>query len=247
MTSLSRRLCGREMAHALVKKKGRAKDECYGKLILDLGNEVQSSMEKGTAAMENIVTKLGNTEERAECKKLKKELEEARFSNTLLHMQKEQVERDLYWTRIKAHEFYREMIRTGVVFEERPNEAIDVLESVNADIAAERARQANAGNNASRSGQARGVVELRRWFKKMEMTFEISECAEDKKVKFAATILRGPALTWWNSKVAILGLDVANQIGWNEMEKLMTAEFCPTKELQRLENELWNLKVKEYN
>nr|GFA12431.1 putative reverse transcriptase domain-containing protein [Tanacetum cinerariifolium] len=37
MTSLSRRLCGREMAHAVVKKKEKAKDEYYGKLILDLG------------------------------------------------------------------------------------------------------------------------------------------------------------------------------------------------------------------
>ncbi|GJZ19224.1 putative reverse transcriptase domain-containing protein [Tanacetum coccineum] len=31
------------------------------------------------------------------------------------------------------------------------------------------------------------------------------------------------------------------------MKKLMTAEFCPAKELQRMENELWNMKVKEYN
>ncbi|GJV69507.1 putative reverse transcriptase domain-containing protein [Tanacetum coccineum] len=90
-------------------------------------------------------------------------------------------------------------------------------------------------------------VELRRWFEKTEMTFRISECAKDKKVKFAAAILQGPALTWWNSKVAILGLDVANQIRWTKMKKLMTTEFCPTKELQRMKNELWNLKVKEYN
>ncbi|GJS64385.1 hypothetical protein Tco_0678949 [Tanacetum coccineum] len=40
MASLSRRLCGRETAHALVEKKGKAKDKYYGKLILDLGNEV---------------------------------------------------------------------------------------------------------------------------------------------------------------------------------------------------------------
>ncbi|GJX84784.1 hypothetical protein Tco_0335558 [Tanacetum coccineum] len=40
MASLSRRLCGCETAHALVEKKGKAKDEYYGKLILDLGNEV---------------------------------------------------------------------------------------------------------------------------------------------------------------------------------------------------------------
>ncbi|GJV82949.1 hypothetical protein Tco_1522847 [Tanacetum coccineum] len=57
------------------------------------GNEVRSSVEQGTAAMEKLVEKLENVEEKAECKKLKKELEEAR----------------------------------GFVFEERPNEAIDVL------------------------------------------------------------------------------------------------------------------------
>nr|GEX97990.1 hypothetical protein [Tanacetum cinerariifolium] len=54
------------------------------------------------------------------------ELEEARFSNTLLRMRNERVERDLYWTRVRAHEFYRVMISRGFVFEERPNEAIDV-------------------------------------------------------------------------------------------------------------------------
>ncbi|GJR38410.1 hypothetical protein Tco_1214094 [Tanacetum coccineum] len=50
----------------------------------DLGNEVRSSVEQGTTAMEKLVEKLGNAEEKAECKKLKKELEKARFSNTFL-------------------------------------------------------------------------------------------------------------------------------------------------------------------
>ncbi|GJU36710.1 hypothetical protein Tco_1185064 [Tanacetum coccineum] len=104
----------------------KAKDKFYGKLILDLGNEVRSSVEQGTAAMGKLVEKLGNVEEKAECKKLKKELEEARLSNTFLRMQNERVERDLYWTRVRAHEFYQEMIRRGFVFEERPNEAINV-------------------------------------------------------------------------------------------------------------------------
>ncbi|GJY51281.1 hypothetical protein Tco_0442128 [Tanacetum coccineum] len=63
---------------------------------------------------------------KVECKKLKKEFKETRFSNTLLHIQKERVEGDLYWTRVQAHEFYREMIRRGIVFKERSNEAIDV-------------------------------------------------------------------------------------------------------------------------
>ncbi|GKA64696.1 putative reverse transcriptase domain-containing protein [Tanacetum coccineum] len=86
-----------------------------------------------------------------------------------------------------------------------------IKESVDAAIVVEQARHANAGNNASRSVPARGqvtapvvrectfagfmkcnpdnfcgtegAVELRRWFEKTEMTFRISECAEDKKVK----------------------------------------------------------------
>ncbi|GKB14953.1 putative reverse transcriptase domain-containing protein [Tanacetum coccineum] len=150
------------------------------------------------------------------------------------------------------------MIRRGFVFEETLNEAIDVPvedeESpssepqgspcdsyVDAAIAAEQVRQENDGTNASGSGHARGqeLLSLGDGL--------ISECAEDKKVKFAAAILRGPALTWWNSKVTILGLDVANQMGWTKMKKLMTTEFYLAEELQRMENDLWNLKVKEYN
>ncbi|GJZ07145.1 hypothetical protein Tco_0540938 [Tanacetum coccineum] len=87
---------------------------------------VRSSVEQGTDVMEKLVEKLGNAEDEAESKKLKKELEEARLSNTFLRMQNERVEIDLYWTRVQAHEFYQEMISRGFMFEERPNEAIDV-------------------------------------------------------------------------------------------------------------------------
>ncbi|GJZ64649.1 putative reverse transcriptase domain-containing protein [Tanacetum coccineum] len=34
---------------------------------------------------------------------------------------------------------------------------------------------------------------------------------------------------------------------WTEIQQLMTAEFCRIEEVQRMEHELWNLKVKEYN
>ncbi|GJU57634.1 putative reverse transcriptase domain-containing protein [Tanacetum coccineum] len=78
------------------------------------------------AANRKVAEKLENVEEKAKCKKLNKELEEERLSNRFLLMQNERVERDLYWTRVRAHEFYQEMIRRGFVFEERPNEAIDV-------------------------------------------------------------------------------------------------------------------------
>nr|GEV12727.1 hypothetical protein [Tanacetum cinerariifolium] len=99
MASLLRRLCGRETVHALGGKKGKAKDEFYGKLILDLGNEVHSSVVQGMTVMEKLVEKLRNAKDKVECKKLKNKLKEARFSNTFLRF----------------------------AFEERPNEAINVL------------------------------------------------------------------------------------------------------------------------
>ncbi|GJQ94928.1 putative reverse transcriptase domain-containing protein [Tanacetum coccineum] len=135
-----------------------------------------------------------------------------------------------------------------------------IKESVDAAIAAKQARQANVRNDASRSGTIRGrdtapavrectfarfmkcnpaafrgvegAVELRRWFEKTESVFEISECAEVKKVKFAAATLEGPALTWWKTKIATMGLETVNQMPLTEMKQLMTAEFCPIEEIQ---------------
>ncbi|GJX45562.1 putative reverse transcriptase domain-containing protein [Tanacetum coccineum] len=244
MVNFLRRLCGRKMAHALVEKKGKAKDKFYGKLILNLGNEVRFSVEQGTAAMERLVEKLGNVKEKAECEKLKKELEETRLSKTFLCMQNERVERDLYWTRVRAHDFYQEIIRRGFVFEERPNEAINVL------IEDEKSPLSEP-NDASGSGPIRGrdtalavrectfagfmkcnpvtfygiegAVELQKWFEKTENIFEISECAEGKKVR------------------------TMNRMPWTEMKQLMTVQFCPIEEIQRTKHELWNLKVKEYD
>ncbi|GKC73507.1 putative reverse transcriptase domain-containing protein [Tanacetum coccineum] len=122
-----------------------------------------------------------------------------------------------------------------------------IKESVDAAIAAERAMHANVGYDARGSGPVRGAVELLRWFEKTESVFGISECAEGKKVKFATATLQGPTLTWWNAMVATMGLETMNQMPWTEMKQLITAEFCPIKEVQRMEHELWNLKVKEYN
>ncbi|GJU75813.1 putative reverse transcriptase domain-containing protein [Tanacetum coccineum] len=68
-----------------------------------------------------------------------------------------------------------------------------------------------------------------------------------KKVKFVAATLEGPTLTWWKTKVATMGLETVNQMPWIEMKQMMTAEFCPIEEVQRIEHELWNLKVKEYD
>nr|GFB81702.1 hypothetical protein [Tanacetum cinerariifolium] len=81
----------------------------------------------------------------------------------------------------------------------------------------------------------------------MENTFVISECVEVRKVKFATATLHGRALTWWNSQVATLGPEVANARTWAEVKQMMTDEFCPTEEVQRLEDELRHLKLRDMN
>ncbi|GJU50725.1 putative reverse transcriptase domain-containing protein [Tanacetum coccineum] len=179
---------------------------------------------EGTTAMEKLVNKLGNAEKTVECKKLKKELEEARIMPP------------------KSAPLTQAVVRRMI------------KESVDAAIAAERVRHANSRNDTRGSRPVRGqdatpvvhectfagfmkcnptvfrgvegVVKLRRWFEKTESVFGISECAEGKKVKFVAAILQGPALTWWNFKIATMGLETVNQIPWTEMKQLITAEFC---------------------
>ncbi|GKB07893.1 putative reverse transcriptase domain-containing protein [Tanacetum coccineum] len=60
-----------------------------------------------------------------------------------------------------------------------------------------------------------GVVGLKRWFEKMEQVFEICRCAEDDKVKFAINV-----------------------------KAMMTTEYCPATEIQRMKQELWTLTLK---
>nr|GEU37363.1 putative zinc finger, CCHC-type, retrotransposon Gag domain protein [Tanacetum cinerariifolium] len=88
-----------------------------------------------------------------------------------------------------------------------------------------------------------GAIGLVCWFENRENTFEISECAEGKKVKFVTAILYGRALTWWNSQVAILGRGAENGRPWAEVKQMMTNKFCPTEEVQRLEDKLRHLKL----
>ncbi|GKA19208.1 hypothetical protein Tco_0699123, partial [Tanacetum coccineum] len=154
IASLTRQVCGYETAHALVEKKGKAKDKYYHKLIADLGNEVRCSVVEKEAILEDIIKDFGNTEERVECKKLKKELEDTKSSNTLL----------------------RFVTCNPTIFH-----------------------------------GIEGDVKLLRWFEKTEMVFGIR-------------------------------LRTVNRIPWTEMKQMMTAKFCPSEEVQRMEHELWNLK-----
>nr|GEX23354.1 hypothetical protein [Tanacetum cinerariifolium] len=150
-----------------------------------------------------------------------------------------------------------------------------ITQRVNAALEAERASRANEGGKGSNANETGGqdrappvlecifssfmkynptpfhgkerAIELCRWFEKSEMVFSISDCAERTMVKFAAATLQGRALTLWNSQVATLGLNVAIGKSWGDMKKMMLEEFCPDEEVQRMEDELRSLKLRDTN
>nr|GEX55429.1 hypothetical protein [Tanacetum cinerariifolium] len=103
-------------------------------------------------------------------------------------------------------------------------------ESVKASIRAERERVQNEANRAEGPNVApvatectfadfmkcslitfrgnEGAVGLIRWIEKREMVFTVSKCTEANKVVFAAATFQDRALTWWNSQVVTLGIEV---------------------------------------
>ncbi|GJY03796.1 putative reverse transcriptase domain-containing protein, partial [Tanacetum coccineum] len=56
------------------------------------------------------------------------------------------------------------------------------------------------------------------WFEKLKSVFRINDCKERDKVKFATTTLQGRALTWWNGRIASMGIDAANGTPWTELK-----------------------------
>nr|GFC21582.1 putative zinc finger, CCHC-type, retrotransposon Gag domain protein [Tanacetum cinerariifolium] len=89
-----------------------------------------------------------------------------------------------------------------------------------------------------------GTIGLCQWFEKLELVFQINECKEKDRVKFAMATLHGRALTWWNGRTKAMGIEAANNTPWSEVKKWMTEEFCPRSVIQRMEQELYNLRMK---
>nr|GEX34207.1 retrotransposon protein, putative, Ty3-gypsy subclass [Tanacetum cinerariifolium] len=166
LASVHELVCGHETAYALVKKKGKAKDEYYGKLNLDLGNEVRSILEEGTDVIKNLVKKLGKAEEKAKCKKMKKELEEASVDVVI------------------AAERARHANDGNNARGSGPIRGQDATPAV---------RECTFAGfmkcNPIVFHDTKGSVKLQRWFEKTESVFGISKYAEGKKVKFTAATL----------------------------------------------------------
>ncbi|GKB05176.1 hypothetical protein Tco_0833371 [Tanacetum coccineum] len=67
-----------------------------------------------------------------------------------------------------------------------------------------------------------GAVGLCQWFEKLESVFRISDRKERDKVKFATATLQGRTLTWWNGRIASIGIDATNGTSWTKVRKWMT-------------------------
>ncbi|GJW66547.1 reverse transcriptase domain-containing protein [Tanacetum coccineum] len=76
---------------------------------------------------------------------------------------------------------------------------------------------ANNGNGGMGMMWEGGAIVLTRWIEKMENVIDNSGCAENQKAAMAMT--------------------------WNDFKALMVEEFCPSNEMEKLENEFWNHKM----
>ena len=79
-----------------------------------------------------------------------------------------------------------------------------------------------------------GAVGLLHWFGKLESVFEMCECPEARRVKYATGTLEGIALTWWNTQVQILGLAAANATPWNEFKERIKREYCTRDDIHKI-------------
>nr|GEX93450.1 hypothetical protein [Tanacetum cinerariifolium] len=56
--------------------------------------------------------------------------------------------------------------------------------------------------------------------------------------------IEGSALTLWNSHMRAVGQNVAYAMPWAALKRMIMDKYCPRGEIQKLESEYWNLKVK---
>nr|GFC05108.1 hypothetical protein [Tanacetum cinerariifolium] len=70
--------------------------------------------------------------------------------------------------------------------------------------------------------------------------------AEASRVRngYGICTLQGVALTWWNSHVKTVTLEVTQALPWKTLKKMMNNKYCPRGEIKKLETELWELKTK---
>nr|GFA76738.1 reverse transcriptase domain-containing protein [Tanacetum cinerariifolium] len=104
-------------------------------------------------------------------------------------------------------------------------------------------------------GLGNGRVIIQQEFKNPETELQVARaqisklqrnnCTEDCKVKFATGTITENALSWWNSYAKPIGIEQADKITWTELKRLLTNKYCPRTEVRKMDDEFYNLAVKE--
>nr|GEV61586.1 hypothetical protein [Tanacetum cinerariifolium] len=91
----------------------------------------------------------------------------------------------------------------------------DLLMQIVTNLNARRANDAEGSSNAKQGCSykafmasnlkefygTKGAVSLLSWFENVGSKLNITKCADADKVKYVACLLKGRALTWWNTQV----------------------------------------------
>nr|GEW73422.1 hypothetical protein [Tanacetum cinerariifolium] len=85
-----------------------------------------------------------------------------------------------------------------------------------------------------------GAITLTYWIDKIESVFDNSGCTVGQRVRYLARCFVNKALTWWNTQVQARGRKAAISMSWNDFKALLVEEFCPSNEMEKLENEYIN-------
>ncbi|KAI3794646.1 hypothetical protein L1987_37279 [Smallanthus sonchifolius] len=140
-------------------------------------------------------------------------------------------------------DWYQSLGYRELVFKMPPRRA--TVAKNNTDIAAILAQlvtqltQVNGATNGNHG--TNGATGLLQWFESIESTFLNSDCPDNLRVRYATSVFQKRALTWWSGEKRNRGMDVAMDLPWDEVKRLMTEEFCPRNEMKKLEAEFWDL------
>ncbi|KAJ9544995.1 hypothetical protein OSB04_024702 [Centaurea solstitialis] len=105
-----------------------------------------------------------------------------------------------------------------------PNIVSQVAAGLNTNQGADIARNRECTYKSFRSCNPKefhgteGAVGLLTWIEGMESVLHISKCTERNKVEYAACLLQGRALTWWNTQVQTRGREATGQISWEDFK-----------------------------
>ena len=88
-----------------------------------------------------------------------------------------------------------------------------------------------------------GALAFVRWVEKTDSVLRLSKCDHEHQVKYITGLLLDEALSWWNHQIRTMGETTAYDMTWDELKSLMRERYCSRAEVQRLETELWNLRM----